>query len=74
MKMDLETLARIVEERVPTAKAICFPEANQIVVTFTQRPDIEVALLTPWFQKQIKKGDLELPELREIIESVMRLV
>lgn len=70
MKMNLETLARIVEERVPTAKATCEPEANQIVVTFTGRPDVEVALLTPWLQNKLKRNDLDSEDLFRLISDI----
>lgn len=70
MKIDLETLARIVEERVPSAAATCVPGANQIVVTFENRPDVEVALLTPYQQKVLKLGDFPSEELFEIISTL----
>lgn len=73
MKMDLETLARIVEERVPTARATCVPEANQIVVKFINRPEVEVALLTPWLQTQMRKNDVDSEELFKTISDVKRI-
>lgn len=53
MKMDLETLVQIVEEQIPTARVTCVTGANQIVATFSNRPDVEVAFLTPYFQAQL---------------------
>ncbi len=70
MKMDLETLAKIVEEQVPTARATCVPEANQIVVTFTNRPDVEVALLTPWYQNRAKNHTLDVSDVLELVMSI----
>lgn len=70
MKMDLETLASIVEERIPTAKTTCMPRYNQIVVTFTNRPDVEIALITPWLQKSIQGGKLDSDDLLYLIQSV----
>ena len=70
MKMDLETLAKIVEEQVPTARATCVPEANQIVVTFTNRPDVEISLLTPWQQNSLISGSMSDDDLKELLQSV----
>ena len=74
MKMDLETLARIVEERVPTTRTVCVPEANQIIVSFTNRPDVEVALLTPYYQGAIKRNQLSGQDISELVSSVKALI
>lgn len=74
MKMDLETLAKIVEEQVPTARATCVPEVNQIIVAFMNRPDVEVALLTPYYQSSIKAGSLDVADIDDLVESVRMLV
>lgn len=71
MKMDLETLAKIVEERVPTARPTCIPEANQIVITFTNRPNIEMALLTPYFQSLLVRGHLGTEDVFDIVNSIV---
>ena len=73
MKMDLETLAKIVEERVPMARATCVPEVTQIVVMFTNRPDVEVALLTPFQQKELKLGDFSSEELFEMVSTLSQI-
>lgn len=73
MKMDLETLARIVEEQVSTARATCVPKANQIVVAFTNRPDVELALLTPWLQKMVSCGEIEPDELQHLISELVEI-
>ena len=73
MKIDLETLCRKVEAAEPNAKAKAVPEQNQIIVTFANRPDVEIALLTPWYQMQIKKGWMESEDMVELLLSV-RLV
>ena len=70
MMMDLETLAKIVEEQVPTTKTNIFPEANQIVVTFRNRPGVEVALLTPWLQKKVLEKNVTHEELFSLIEEL----
>lgn len=67
MKIDLETLAKIVEERIPTAKTTCVPKVNQIVVVFTNRPDVEVALLTPWLQRKVLEGSVTNDELFNLL-------
>ena len=73
MKMDLETLCRRVEAAVPTARATAIPEATQIVVTFTNRPDVEVALLTPYLQAQIKKQQMHDEDMFALITSLVSI-
>ena len=73
MKMDLETLCRRVEATVPTARATAIPEANQIVVTFTNRPDVEVALLTPYYQAKLSKGIIESDDLIALLLELKRI-
>lgn len=73
MKMDFEKLTRIVEERVPTARATYVPEAKQIVVTFTNRPGVEISLLTPWHQNNLNRGDMSYDDLEELLHSVRTL-
>ena len=70
MKMNLEKLARIVEESAPNVKTVCFPEENQIVVSFADRPDVEVSLLTPWMQKKLKNNELDSDELFLILTEI----
>lgn len=47
MGITLEELSRRIEEDVPTAKALPISHANQIIISFSNRPDVEVSLLTP---------------------------
>ena len=74
MKMDLEALARIVEERVSTVRATCVPEANQIVNTFTNRIDLEVALLTPYYQHKVASGNLSFIDLEDLLNNLEPLM
>ena len=73
MKIDLETLCRKVEAAEPNARAKAVPEQNQIIVTFTNRPDVEIALLTPWYQMQIKKGWMESDDMAELLCMIERI-
>lgn len=70
MKMTLAALAKIVEERISTARATCMPEAQQIVVTFTSRVDLEVALLTPYYQRKVATGDFSFIDLEDLLNSL----
>ena len=70
MKMDLKTLCLKVEAAVPTIRAQALPDQNQIIVTFTNRPDVEISLLTPYLQGQIKKGKLEPDDLATLLSSI----
>lgn len=73
MKMDLETLARTVEERVPTAQTTCVYLANQIMVTFMNRSNIEVTLLTPWFQRQIRTAMIDSSDVTDLVSSLLSI-
>ena len=73
MKIDLETLCRKVEAAEPNARAKAVPEQNQIIVTFANRPDVEIALLTPWYQMQIKKGWMESEDIDELLFSTKKV-
>lgn len=70
MNMDLKTLAGIVEKHIPKARCVCVPGENQLVVSFSDRTDVEVALLTPYLQSMIKQGSIESEDLFDIIQSV----
>lgn len=73
MKMDLQTLCEKVQRAVPTARATAIPEMNQVIVTFTNRPDVEVALLTPNLQMQLRKGGLDEESFSALLFSVRRV-
>ena len=73
MKIDLETLCRKVEAAEPNAKAKAVPEQNQIIVTFANRLDVEIALLTPWYQMQIKKGQMESEDVVALLLGLKRI-
>ena len=73
MKIDLETLCRKVEAAEPTARAKAVPEQNQIIVTFVNRPDVEIALLTPWYQMQFKKGWMDNEDIAELLVSTRQI-
>ena len=51
MQIDLETLCRKVEQAEPTAHCLPLPGNDQVVVTFGNRPDVEIALLIPYAQQ-----------------------
>lgn len=70
MNSTLEEIAEKVEATVATAKAICVPEMNQIIVTFINRPGIEVALLSPWYQMSIKNKRLSTDDITDLIMSL----
>lgn len=70
MKMDLDTLCGKVEATALTAHAFPIVETNQIIVTFTNRPDIEIALLTPYAQQQLAAGRLDYELLADMLKSI----
>ena len=51
MQIGLETLCRKVEQAELTAHCHPLPGNDQVVVTFGNRPDVEIALLIPYAQQ-----------------------
>ena len=73
MGITLEELSRRIEEDVPTAKALPISHANQIIISFSNRPDVEVSLLTPWYQMRLSKGILSDADIGELKKELIRL-
>ena len=71
--MTLEKLANIVERKIPTARCEVVQAAMQIIVTFTNRPEVSIALLTPVYQKAIRDDKLELFDLNILLESLHKV-
>ena len=70
---DLEMLCNQLKQSVPTVITKAYPEYNQIIVGFSNRPDVEIALLTPYFQRKAKMGNLNNSDIDELIASVRRI-
>ncbi len=73
MQIDLETLCRKVEQAEPTAHCHPLPGNDQVIVTFDNRPDVEIALLIPYVQQQIRKGYLDDKLYTDLLFSVRRI-
>lgn len=73
MTITLKELAQKVEHVESSAKCQVLESANQIVVTFDKRPDVEIALLMPIQQRQIAKNYLDDADLPELLFSVRRI-
>ena len=73
MRLDLETLCRKVEQAEPTAHCRLLPGNDQAVVTFDNRPDVEVSLLVPYAQKQIRGGYLDDDLYTDLLFSIRRI-
>ncbi len=73
MNITLDSICKKVEAAVPTAKATSVADLDQVIVTFSNRPEVEIALLTPWYQKKVREGTLELADLIDLILSIRRI-
>lgn len=73
MKIDINSLCERVEAAVPTAKAIAVPEIHQVIVTFTNRPEVEIALLTPYQQNTVRQGYIDDDDLPELLFSLRKI-
>lgn len=73
MKIDLNALCDKVEAAVPTARATAVPEINQVIVSFTNRPNVELSLLTPSQQGLLKSNEISAEDLAELLLSIKRI-
>ena len=73
MKMNLETLSEKVKQAIPTATTRIYPQQNQIIVGFTNRPDVEIALLTPYLQMKLRNETIQNDDLSEMLFSLRRI-
>ena len=73
MRIDLHALCRKVEEIEPCARCHPLPSGDQAIVTFTNRPDVEVALLIPYAQQQIRKGHLDDDIYTDTLFTIKRI-
>lgn len=46
---------------------------HQVIVTFTNRPDVELALLTSYLQQQVKARKMEYDDRADLLRSVMKI-
>lgn len=67
-----DILCRI-EKEEPRAKAVLTENNSQIVVSFTNRPDVELTLLTPFHQKLIRMGKISKSDVDELMYSVKNI-
>ena len=71
--MTLATLAGNVERAVPGSRCQVLPAQNQIVVWFDSRPDVELSLLTPMQQRQLRTGSLDPDEYSEMLFTLRKI-
>lgn len=71
--MDLFKLASTIEKSVPGTRTAVLESINQIIVTFESRPGIEVALLTPYEQRQIMRNHLDDDLLTNMVVSLTNI-
>lgn len=69
----LTELAKKVETVETTAHCQIDSYGCQIIVRFDKRPDVEIALLNPMAQSQIKKGQIDKDLYSDILFSVKRI-
>lgn len=72
-EMTLSTLASNIERTVPGSHCQVLPTQNQIVVRFDSRPDVELSLLTPMQQRQLRDGYLDPDDYSELIFTLRKI-
>ena len=73
MRAILERIAGGVEKAEPTAHCRIDPFSCQIIVSFDRRSDVEISLLTPMAQSQVKKGKIDQDLFSEMLFSVRKI-
>ena len=66
----LEMIAAAVERAEPAARCQIDTWGCQINVSFDTRPDVEIALLTPWAQKEVRSGAINQDTLSDLLFSI----
>ena len=69
----LAALAGNVERAVPGSHCQVLPTQNQIVVRFDSRPDVELSLLTPMQQRQLRAGSLDPDDYSEMLFTLHKI-
>lgn len=73
MIISIEELANKVEAAEKTSHCLIDKSNNQIIVSFDNREDIEIALLNPYAKMQIIKGKLDDDIYSELLFSVKKI-
>lgn len=69
----LTELAKKVETAEPTAHCQIDSYGCQIIVRFDKRPDVEIALLNPMAQNELKNGLIDRNTIYDILLSIKRI-
>ena len=70
---NINELCQIIEENVPKTRCTIHNESNQISVEFTNRLDVVIHLLTPYYQNCLKKGGIADEDLKQLIFEVRKI-
>ena len=73
MKITLLTICEVIEKRIPGIRLTPILHEMQIVVNFATRPDVELSLLTPWYQNRLLSSTLCEDDVDELVAELMRL-
>ena len=73
MPMTLAALASNIEETVPEARCQVLSAQSQIVVQFTTRPKVELSLLTPMQQRQLRDGYFDPDDYSEMVFTLHKI-
>ena len=68
----LDKIAVLVEHSESTAHCAVNATIPQITVTFDERPDVSLSLLTPTIQNRIKIGRLDEDDISELLHFVKK--
>ena len=71
--MTLTALASNIENAVPESRCQVLAAQGQIIVRFTNRPDVELTLLTSWEQRQLQDGFIDADLYSELLFSLRRI-
>lgn len=71
--MTLAALADKIEKAVQEARCQVLAAQGQIVVRFMNRPDVELSLLNPMQQRQLRDGYLDPDDYSEMIFTLRKI-
>lgn len=69
--MNTEQIAKMIEQAEPRAKCAVLPD--QVIVRYTNRPEVEIAALTPYYQTRLRQGKLKIEDITPLFFEIIKI-
>lgn len=71
--MNIKQIAELIEYGNPRARCEICAEMSQIIVRFTNRPGVEIAALSPYYQNALRSGKLSVSEIAPLLFEIKEI-